>query len=548
MSSINKFLSGKRLFVTGATGFVGKGLVEKILRQVPEVDRIYLFIRPRSRASGNPLEVEDRLKREILGSSAFANLRSRYGDRFDEAMGSRLVAVSGDLTHDRLGIDPARYEELTQQVDIVINIAATVVFDEPVDLALKLNVLGPQRIVELARACKDAVLLHVSTAYVNGQLTGSIPEAELLPDETIARRMGDGRAPDYDLESEIESIQTYSLGLEDASRGEELQAGFRRMLERQDKGKRVTEYRRTHQLEALRLRWITKQLVDEGMRRARMLGWHDSYTLTKAMGEQVVARNRGDLPTAIVRPSIIESSLLEPEPGWVEDLKVADPLITHYGKGRLPDFPGNPEVVLDVVPVDIVVNAIIAILPRIRQGGGLKVYQVATGSQNPLTLGEITDLVYDYFKRNPMLDRNGDPVPVERWKFPSLTGFKRRFYLKYQLPLGVLSWLMDTVPFIPWSSRFRRRVSVLKATLERVLSLSDTYSPYTHLNCRFETTNTLQVLQELSEEDRKAFDFDVSRIKWREYIQDIHIPGLKRHVLKAPDAYSSPTQDRSSST
>ncbi|MDP6776883.1 MAG: SDR family oxidoreductase [Candidatus Latescibacteria bacterium] len=539
MSTINEFLSGKTLFVTGSTGFVGKGLVEKILRQVPDVGRIYLFIRPRSRTSGNPLDAEDRLRREILGSSAFSELRRRNGDRFEEAVASKLVAVPGDLTHDRLGIDPILYEEMTQEVDIVVSIAATVVFDEPVDLALNLNVLGPQRLVELARACRDAVLLHVSTAYVNGQLGGSIPETQLLPYETVAHRMGDGSAPDYDLESEIESIRTFSAGLEEESRREALQDAFVRMLDRQDRGKRVTEYRRTHQLEALRRRWIHKQLVDEGMRRARHYGWHDSYTLTKAMGEQIITMSRGDLPTAIVRPSIIESSLVEPEPGWVEDLKVADPLIAHYGKGRLPGIPGDPSVVLDLIPVDIVVNALIAILPRIRENGELKIYHVATGSRNPLRLGEITELVYDYFKQNPMVDRKGEPIAVKRWRFTSPAGFRRRANLKYRLPLKTLGWLMDALPFLPWSSRFRRRLSVLEATLERVLALSDTYSPYTHLNCCFDTRNTLQVLQELSEEDRQAFDFDVSRIKWPEYIQEIHIPGLKRHVLKAPDAAAS---------
>ena len=76
----------------------------------------------------------------------------------------------------------------------------------------------------------------------------------------------------------------------------------------------------------------------------------------------------------IVRPSIIESSLSDPEPGWLEGLKVADPLIVHYGKGRLADFPARPEAVLDVIPVDIIINVIIGVLPSIRENADLKVY------------------------------------------------------------------------------------------------------------------------------------------------------------------------------
>ena len=51
MSSIAVFLDDKVLFVTGATGFVAKGLVEKVLRTAPGVKRIYILVRPQKRSS-----------------------------------------------------------------------------------------------------------------------------------------------------------------------------------------------------------------------------------------------------------------------------------------------------------------------------------------------------------------------------------------------------------------------------------------------------------------------------------------------------------------
>ena len=78
---------------------------------------------------------------------------------------------------------------------------------------------------------------------------------------------------------------------------------------------------------------------------------------------------------------------------------------------------------------------------------------------------------------------------------------------------------------------------MLEATLERVFSLAEIYSPYTNLNCEFETENTRRLYREMEPEDREIFNFDVSRIQWREYIQDIHLPGLKRHVLKTSDGF-----------
>lgn len=529
MNSISHFLDGKVLLVTGSTGFVAKGLVEKLLRCVPDIQRIYLLVRPRRQSSGTPVSAEQRLAREVFHSRAFEKLRNEQGPAFDSVIRQKVVAVSYDLAADRLGIDPEVYARLTQEVDIVISVAGTVVFDERLDLALEVNTLGPQRLLEFAKACPDAIFLHVSTAYVNGQLTGRIPEVALRPDCTVAELMGNGRTCGYDLDAEIASIRQLTRQVEEASQRSELQDRFHRMLEKQDRGKRVTAYRRTHQLEALRIRWIGKRLVEEGMARARQLGWHDCYTLTKAMGEQVIVKTRGDLPTAIVRPSIIESSLLDPEPGWLEDLKVADPLIAYYGKGRLPDFPADPDVVIDVIPVDFVVNAIIAALPRVREEKEVKVYQVATGSENPMRLGEMFELVYDYFKRNPMQDKAGRPIEVHRWNFPSPKTFQRNCRLKYKLPLHTLGWLMDHIPL---SSRWRRKVSMLEATFDRIFALSEIYSCYTNLNCEFQTENTRRLYEELTSEDQETFNFDVSRIEWQDYIQNIHIPGLQRHVLK----------------
>ena len=93
------------------------------------------------------------------------------------------------------------------------------------------------------------------------------------------------------------------------------------------------------------------------MDRARERGWSDTYAYTKALGERMTELSRGDLPVLIVRPSIIESSLREPDPGWIDGFRMADPIIAAYGKGRLPDFPLNPDVTADLIPVDYVVNA-----------------------------------------------------------------------------------------------------------------------------------------------------------------------------------------------
>jgi len=539
MNSISEFLEGKTLFITGSTGFLAKGLVEKLLRHAPGIRRIYLLIRSSRQTDGRIITAEQRLKRDIIDSSAFSALRALHRDDYEDFVASKLVPVTGDLTYERLGIGNETYDQLCREVDIVVNSAATVVFDERIDLALELNTLGPRRILGFAQDCHDAVFIHVSTAYVNGEQVGALPEQLLSPTQCIANITKNGAGPDYDLDAEIERIQALRNQVISQANSTDQTQKFTKMLDRQDAGKRVTAHRREHQLDALRQRWITKRLVTEGIARARELGWHDNYTYTKAMGEQLLVRDRGNVPLVIIRPSIIESSLYEPEPGWLDGLKVADPLIAHYGKGRLPDFPGNPDSILDVIPVDMVVNAIIGALPEAKNGSDAKVFQVATSAENPLTFREIVEMTYEYFKRCPMRDRNGEPIPVRPWHFPRLSTFRLRYYLRYRLPVTAMSWTIRNLRFINWSSRLKRRISTLDALSERVLSLVDIYSPYTNLHCTYGIDNTRALFANLSPEDREALRFDVSQIDWRTYVQDIHLPGLKRHVLKMPGEQES---------
>jgi nucleoside-diphosphate-sugar epimerase len=525
---VARFLAHKTFLITGATGFLAKGLVEKILYSAPDVGRIYLLIRPTRHSS-----VEQRLEREVLASPAFDRLRTSLGSRFQAVMREKIVPVAGDLSRERLGLTAERYAELGRDVEVVINSAATVVFDEQLDLALELNTFGPLRVLEFAKSCRNAIFLHVSTAYVSGQRNGTIPE-ELLPaNRSVAQVITPERNDHqpYEVHQEIETCLAFCRKVEADSWLPEQQAEFRRLIDREHAGREMSESRLRHHLENQRLRWLKRRLADEGMRRGRALGWHDCYTFTKAMGEQLIAESRGSLPTVLLRPSIIESSLSEPEAGWLDGLKVADPLILHYSKGRLPDFPADPRIVLDIIPVDMVANAILAALPSAR-GDQIQVYHVASGTENPLKLGEMFDFIHDYFQRHPVQNRLGQAIRVRRWTFPSPEHFRRVFQIKYLIPLNTILWFMEHCSALPWSPRLKQRVSVLEATLDRVLNLIQIYRPYMFLDCQFETKNTRRLFEAMDPEDRRVFNFDVRRIDWRRYIQEIHILALRRTAAR----------------
>ena len=140
-SVISEGLHGKRIAVTGGTGFLGTALIERLLRCVPGCELV-LLIRPGRRST-----VAQRAKREIFSNNAFDRLRQEHGSAgFAELVARRVTSIAGDVATDGLALDDAGRAALAA-CDIVIHSAATVSFDSPLDSAVEVNLLGPSRIV-----------------------------------------------------------------------------------------------------------------------------------------------------------------------------------------------------------------------------------------------------------------------------------------------------------------------------------------------------------------------------------------------------------------
>ncbi len=535
MNRIASLLEDKTIFITGATGFLGQPIVEKILWLNPNVRRIYVLIRPK-RSGSRSLTAEQRLEKELYQSSVFERLRAIHGDGLPALLRNKLLAVPGDISTDRLGIPEELLAQLQDEVDIVINSAAVVSFDAPIDQALELNVLGASRVAEFANSCKKAILIHVSTAYVNGSRTDSIPETLYHSaedsDDAGPFPVRAFRNP----RSDIEFIQNLVEKVKEESRSPEIERQMKQaLIKRRRSSKTGKNPRRREQIETFRKRWLEARLIQEGMKWARTRGWNDTYTYTKAMGEQMVTRLRNGRQTVIIRPSIIESSLSEPIPGWLDGLRMADPLITAIGKGRLKALPLDPDVVLDLVPVDMVVNVLLASLLEVSSASPLRIFQIATGALNPITLGELNELIFRYFQRNPMLDRTGRPILIKRLRFPRPSTFRLQHRLK-SVPLDTVERTLDTLSRLGLSFKYRKRISATRAAHEKLYYYGEIYEPYLNLNCRFQITNSLRLFASLKPAERETLNFDVTRLNWRHYIQNTHIPGVKKYILKMEGA------------
>ncbi len=540
--SITDFFRGKVLLVTGGTAFLGQPMVAKILTALPDIQKIYLLIRSRTDTTGKYTSAQERLENELLTSDVFASLRRLHGDNFDAWAQQKLTVVEGDLTHEHLGFNDTEYQKLQNEVQVFINIAGLVDFDPPFDDSLWGNTLAAKHVVNFAKGCQDAVFLHISTAYVCGDKPGRVPEDLPPPYETYATQYNEktGMAIPETLSEEIEGLLSLSAAIHAEAESPETLANLQQEAEAQIKG---TRKGLEAQVEELKTDWLEERLVEEGLKHARSRGWNDTYTYMKFLAEQMIMELRGELPTAIVRPSIIESSFDEPEPGWLGKFRMSEPLIVGFGKGRLPDFPADPDIILDIIPVDFVVNAILAAAEATARRGGIEVYHVATGTQNPLYFRGIFEATYEYFVKYPMLE-DGKPIAVPIWKYPSLEEFQQKLDSRMRL-VDLAVQTLGKLP-IRAAKRKRRQLVLKQSGIKALLHYIRIYAPYTRTNFQFETEKTQGLYDALSPTEQQRFNFDVSRIHWKRYFQEIHIPGIKRHVLKIEDDTAGDTEASSS--
>ena len=531
---IREFYEGRTVLLTGATGFYGQGLLAKLLRSLPGIQRVYLPMREARNKDGSIQTVESRLSHLFSKSAVFTPFRLEDPSGFSNAI-ERVIPLESDMLKPGLGIAQNDRKRLIDELDVIISCAATVSFDDPLDHSLRLNTLAPCEIMELARECRRTpIMLHVSTAYVNGKRTGDIPE-EPLPEEKDVTQIVTEFAGQSDkifkVELEIEEGMRRCEEIRASAMSQDQQNKFRKQILDQSRSTKLSDSRVKKLLKGLTKRWVENELIQEGMRRADQHGWNDVYTFTKAMGEQLLQKRRGRVPLVILRPSVTESSIRDPEPGWIYGLKVTDPLVVAYGRGLVPDFPAQRGAAMDLIPVDIVVNAIII---AATQGDAdcVKVYHAATSGINPLYNTKMFEYAQSYFREYPLLAKDGSIPELVDWTFPSVKKFRLFFKWRYTYPLAAGKWLLNKFPDSNLVSKKKRRIKAINTRLKRILYFVELFSPYTTLDCRFQMGKMLNLYDSLSTEERQTFNVDVRSIDWKHYYQEIHLPGLRRHVLK----------------
>ena len=231
-------LDGRRILITGVTGFVGEALLQRMLTELPGT-RPVVLVRP---------EVGPARARPDRRPAGQADVRGgrRSGPAASDALLDRVEVIEGDLRN---------LPDLPTDLDVVVHCAGDVSFDPPIQEAFTTNVVGThsllQRVLE-ASADHPVHYVHVSTAYVGGRRRGAVPERSV--------------AHDVDWRTERDAGLRLAQQIEDDSRRGDVLKTLSAEAEREHG--RAGPITAAQDAERRRREWV-KQGAAEGRRRAR---------------------------------------------------------------------------------------------------------------------------------------------------------------------------------------------------------------------------------------------------------------------------------------
>jgi long-chain acyl-CoA synthetase len=511
--AVRETLANRHLLLVGVTGFIGKVWLVDLLENIPNIGKITLLIR-RNRTTS----AQRRFEKIVEESPTFDTLQERCGRKLGAFLRGKVEVVEGDVSLPGLGLDEATQARLAKSLDLIVNSAGLTDFNPDLRDAVSSNVNSALHLLDFLRKTDHAGLMHLSTCYVVGMRDGRVTEE-------LQDNYNPSNSPDFDAEREVESLRETIRRIEARAESPELTKALRRQaLGRSGDVTSAPAAELDGVLKRNRARWARNRLVRVGMRRAQHLGWPNTYTFTKSLGESILARRGRDLPIAIVRPSIVESSERSPFTGWNEGINTSGPLSYLLGT-NFRQLPSNERKCLDVIPVDMVSRGMTLIAAGVTARRHARMYQLATSAINPVNMGrsiELTGLAHRKHYRTTQ--------SVDSWlkvKFESIPVSKQRYeQLSIPRQKAVVSGINRMAITLGMKKPPLARA---ERDLIRAEKLIELYEPFIlHNEHVFECENARLLSAALLPEDRPLFDFAPESIDWWDYWINIHIPALRR--------------------
>jgi thioester reductase-like protein len=510
--SVRKALSARHVMLIGVTGFIGKVWLVNTLMDLPQIGRIYLLIR---RQKSNPAAL--RFEKLIQESPVFDPLYEKYGAGLARFLREKVEIVEGDVGRPDLGMSPDVAGRLRSELDLIVNSSGLTDFNPDLREALVANVDAAVNVVEFVRSSDHAGLLHLSTCYVAGARDGRISE-KIRPNYTP------NHLTDFDAEREWKWLhEMVARADKQAESPEVTKELLQQALVKEHAAKDLKGAALENQIRKNRIRWLRNFMIEAGTRRAKELGWPNTYTLTKSLAESLIAKRGKDLPIAIVRPSIVETSVSKPFVGWNEGINTSASLSYLLGT-TFRQLPSNEHKRLDIIPVDAVCQGMTLIGAAIVERRHDALYQLATSVTNPCDMGrsiELTSLAHrKHYRAQEGLEYwlrlRLDAIPVSKERYKRMSAPAQRAIIQS------IQRVMAPLPLKKTLVRAER-------SLERVEKLVELFEPFILQNEHdFVADNVEKLSHALVAEERADFAYDTRSLDWWEYWINIHIPALRR--------------------
>src|SRR5688572_10192523 len=528
----------RSLFLIGGTGFLGKVTLSMLLHRFPNIGKVYVTVRARSQE-----ESETRFWNNVISAPPFDPLRERYGSALDGFIRDKVVIKGGDIADTNFGYSEEEAQAIADDIDIIINSAGNVTFNPTLDSGLRTNVVGTQNVIAFAKRMKRPALVHVSTCFVAGNRSGAVWESDDVLGYFPRRDEMPGAG--FSVDKEIADCAKLADRVRDEARDAMMTAKFRELAR-----KRLNEEGRdVDDPDALGLAvarerkvWTRTRLTDLGVERAAYWGWPNIYTYTKSLGEQLVAAESG-MVRSIVRPSIVESALSFPFPGWNEGFTTTAPIIFLIRKGQT-KIPANPKLILDITPVDQVASVMLAVSAQACVEEPRLVYQAATGDSNPNNMERIIGLVgldkRKHFQEQETGVKFFNQVAARIERRPGSTSkYERTSVPMFNSAAKKASSLLDRVRPRWGGGRFGEVIDLVKTNVERVEELTretteafDMFRPFTVENAYvFRSDNVRSLFDRIRKDEQSLLTWNPEKFDWYHYWINVHIPGLKKWVF-----------------
>jgi long-chain acyl-CoA synthetase len=541
---VSEIFRGRNIFVLGSTGFVGKVLLSMLLDRYPQLGRAYVMVR---RGSGT--DSEARFWQSVVTSPAFDPLRAKHGgpEGLAAFLREKVVVVDGDITEPNLGLSEAAAEKVAKDIDVLINSSGRVTFNPPLESALRTNVEGTKNVIAFAKRMKRPALIHTSTCFVAGNRSGEVWEDEKL--DGYFPRHGELPGTVFSVEQEMADNAAGAARIRELADDAQVLARLRQQArERLREENRDPDDEAALKLAVARSRkeWIRAEMTKQGVERAAAWGWPNIYTYTKSMGDQLVARETG-IVRAIVRPAIVESAAAYPFRGWNEGFTTSAPLVYLALKGQNV-LPVSPKLILDVVPVDHVVSAMLMVAAQAMVEQPKLVFQLSSGDLNPMRMDRVVTLT-GLYKRQRFKDKETGnklvnalaarmefrPVSEETYDRYSIPTIKRAAK-KASETLGKIRPSWGAGRFTAILDRVKKGFDEIERVTTEAAENIELFRPFIFENSYvFRADNARALRDRLAPADQERLVWGPEKLDLYDYWMNIHFPGLARWVLPELD-------------